>query len=118
MEQMINDQKNFPAFTDEQREDVIEIIGDTLYEALSQDEELHYADLFQAAVDICTILSGSTVFCAINFELWRVTHAQKYEEVRKKAEKNGLKVSQQIFDDILSKVGKYFGITYPPFELN
>lgn len=119
MEQYNNDQQTnkYPAFTEDQVDDIVEIIGDSLHEALKEDEDLHMAEIFHAAVDICTILGGTAVFYTINYELWRITHTQKYKEVREVASKNGVTVNEQLFDDMLSKIAMYLGLKYPPYDM-
>jgi hypothetical protein len=119
MEQINKNQINEKgfAFSEDQEDEVVDIIGDSLRTALDEDEDAHHAELMQAALDICTILGGSAVFSAITFELWRVTHTQKYQEVKEIAEKRGIKVTEQLFDDMLSKIAQLIGKKYPPFDM-
>lgn len=104
-------------FTEDQQEEIVDIIGDELRIALDEDEDAHNAELMHAALDICTLLGGSAVFSTINFQLWRVTHTQKYEEVKAIADKRGIKVTEQLFDDILSKIARLIGKKYPPSDM-
>ncbi len=103
-------------FNDEQMQDIVEIIGDRLSEEIQNDNNLHNADVYQAAIDIATLLSGASVFLAASFEIWRVTHTKKVEEIRQKAKENGITLKEQAIDEIISYVAKYMGYVYPPIK--
>ena len=55
-------ESGFPRFDNEQKEEGVEIIGDILNEEREKDENLHNAELYNASVEIATLLSGSAVF--------------------------------------------------------
>lgn len=102
-------------FNDEQMEAVIDIIGDRLSEELQKDNNLHFVDVYQTAVEIATLLSGSSVFLTMSIEVWRITHAKKAEEIRQKLKENGFYTFQEaVIDEIIASVAKYFGYDYPP----
>ena len=103
-------------FNDEQMQDIVVFIGDYLSEEIQNDSNLHNADVYQAAVDIATLLSGASVFLAASFEVWRVTHREKVEEIRQKAKQNGFTLREQAIDEIISYVAKYLGYVYPPIK--
>jgi len=103
--------------TEEQKEDIVDIIGDSLREALNEDDDAHFAEVFEAAVDICTVISAARVFYDINFEAWRISHQEAYAEVKRVADLRGVKVSQQLFDNMISKIAKFLGRKYPPFDV-
>ena len=103
-------------FNQEQMKAVIDIIGDRLYEESQKDSNLHNIDVYQAAVDIATLLSGSSVFIAMSFEVWRVTHTEKVKEIHQRAKANGFSLREQVIDDIIASVANYFGRVYPPVK--
>lgn len=109
-------ESGFPRFDNEQKEEVVEIIGDILNEEREKDENLHYAELYNAAVEIATLLSGSAVFFSVAFETWRVTHTKTVREIRKRAEYNGLSLREEVIDEIITKVAEFMGYKYPPLE--
>ena len=109
-------ESGFPRFDNEQKEEVVEIIGDILNEEREKDENLHNAELYNASVEIATLLSGSAVFFSVAFETWRVTHTKTVREIKKRAEYNGLSLREEDIDEIINKVAEFRGYKYPPLE--
>ena len=103
-------------FNDDQMQDIVEIIGDKLSEEIQKDSNLHYADVYQAAVDIATLLSGSSVFLAASFEVWRLTNTEKVKEIIQRAKENGFTLKEQVLSDIITCVANYLGRVYPPIK--
>lgn len=113
---METNNKDIAHFNDDQKEDIVEIIGDILNEEREKDENLHNAELYTASVEIATLLSGSAVFFSVAFETWRITHTKTVKEIRKRAESNGLSLREEVIDEIISKVADFMGYKYPPVE--
>lgn len=107
---------NNDLFTEKNKEEVIEIIGDALSEELKRQDNLQAAEVYQAAIDICTLLSGSAIFAGMAFEVWSITHPRIVRDIRKRAKINGIDLKDQIIEDILHKIGEYLGFIYPPFD--
>lgn len=103
-------------FNEEKTNTIIEIIGDSLSEELKKQDDLQAADVYQAAIDICTLLSGSSIFLGLTFEVWQITHPKIVREIRKRAKGSGITLGEQIVEDIIHKVGQYLGFQYPPFD--
>ena len=103
---------------EEQKNAIIEIIGDTLNEEVKKQDNLQAADIYQAAVDICTLLAGGQIFGRSAFEVWKITHPQTVMDIRQRARSRGIVLGDQIIEDIIRKVGQYLGFKYPPFDSN
>lgn len=104
-------------FSEKKKQEIIEIIGDSLYEEVSKNIDLQSADIYQAAVDICTLLSGAAIFGNLTFQIWSLLHPKIVHEIKIRMRNNGINsVGEQVVVDIIQKVAQCLGFKYPPFD--
>ena len=124
MEQLKNNEQNveeYPILSDEQKEDIVDIIGDTFKEALDEDENAHYSEIMQASLDAAQLLSGGGVLLgaiyATSMQIWRISHIESYKKIKEIAREHGITIGEELIDQLISKIAKYLGKKYPPVEM-
>ncbi len=102
--------------TEKQYEELVDVIGDELAEIWSNTESdtLHNAEIYQAALDIASFLSGAAVLESVCFNVWRVTHAEIVKEIRDKARANGISLHEQAIEELLTKIANMLRLKCPP----
>ena len=99
--------------SEQQKKETIEMLGDYFAEEI-ENVALESLDIYQLALEFCTLLAGADFVFEASFLTWRISHRELADKLIKTARDNGLTIKMQIIDNIIVKFAKIMGIEYPP----
>lgn len=101
--------------TEQQKDEIINMIGNAISEEV-EDGDLHLINVYEMALEFCTLLTGVNFLAEISFHIWRTTHRDAADKLIAAAKIKGVTIKTHVIDLIVENFIKIIGIKYPPIN--